>query len=121
MAQVIITGIGAIVGSLVRFGLLQLGSKYFGVFSDLMVVFINLLAAFLMGIVLGIEIPKDIYTFLAPGILGGLSTFSAPIVDIADAIETHGNHDWLVLGKTIVTFGGGLIIIWLGMQIGNLF
>lgn len=119
MAEIMLTGLGAMCGSLIRFGLLTVATRWFGKLADLMVVCINLLAALGMGIVVVLILPDWLHTILAPGILGGLSTFSAPIVDIADAIQKpHGPHQMLVF-KTIMTFIGGLIIFWLGMQIGQ--
>lgn len=119
MAEIMLTGLGAMCGSLIRFGLLTVAPRWFGKLADLMVVCINLLAALGMGIVVVLILPDWLHTILAPGILGGLSTFSAPIVDIADAIKKpHGPHQMLVF-KTIMTFIGGLIIFWLGMQIGQ--
>ncbi|XZO07457.1 CrcB family protein [Weissella paramesenteroides] len=119
MAEIMLTGLGAMCGSLIRFGLLTVAPRWFGKLADLMVVCINLLAALGMGIVVVLILPDWLHTILAPGILGGLSTFSAPIVDIADAIQKpHGPNQMLVF-KTIMTFIGGLIIFWLGMQIGQ--
>lgn len=119
MAEIMLTGLGAMCGSLIRFGLLTVAPRWFGKLADLMVVCINLLAALGMGIVVVLILPDWLHTILAPGILGGLSTFSAPIVDIVDAIQKpHGPHQMLVF-KTIMTFIGGLIIFWLGMQIGQ--
>lgn len=119
MAEIMLTGLGAMCGSLIRFGLLTVAPRWFGKLADLMVVCINLLAALGMGIVVVLILPDWLHIILAPGILGGLSTFSAPIVDIADAIQKpHGPHQMLVF-KTIMTFIGGLIIFWLGMQIGQ--
>ena len=120
MAEIMLTGLGAMCGSLIRFGLLTVAPRWFGKLADLMVVCINLLAALGMGIVVVLILPDWLHTILAPGILGGLSTFSAPIVDIADAIQKpHGPHQMLIF-KTIMTFIGGLIIFWLGMQIGQI-
>lgn len=119
MAEIVLTGIGAVIGSLIRFGLLTVAPRWFGNLSELMVVVINLLAAFFMGMTLVLIVPEGLHTFIAPGILGGLSTFSAPIVDIADAIQNHTGDQRLLLFKTLLTFVGGLIVLWFGTCIGN--
>ncbi len=119
MVEIMLTGLGAMMGSLIRFGLLTVAPRWFGKLAELMVVCINLLAALCMGVVVVLILPGWMHTILAPGVLGRLSTFSAPIVDIADAIQKpHGHHQMLIF-KTIMTFIGGLIIFWLGMQIGQ--
>lgn len=119
MAEIILTGIGAVIGSLIRFGLLTVAPRWFGNLSELMIVVINLLAAFFMGMTLVMVAPEWLHTFLAPGILGGLSTFSAPIVDIADAIQKHIGDKRLLLFKTLITFVGGLVVLWFGTCVGT--
>lgn len=119
MAEIILTGIGAAIGSLMRFGLLTVAPRWFGNLSELMVVCINLLAAFFMGMTLSMVAPDWIHTILVPGILGGFSTFSAPIVDIADAMQKRTSNRRLLIIKTLLTFVGGLIVLWFGACVGN--
>lgn len=119
MAEIILTGMGAAIGSLMRFGLLTVAPRWFGNLSELMVVCINLLAAFFMGMTLSMVAPDWVHTILAPGVLGGFSTFSAPIVDIADAMQKRTSNRRLLLIKTFLTFVGGLIVLWFGTCVGD--
>ncbi|KRN76241.1 fluoride efflux transporter FluC [Weissella minor] len=109
MMLIIVAGIGAAIGSMARFTLLEMASKLMGSASGLMVLIINLLAALVAGIVYGIHAPLLDNTFLAAGIIGGFSTFSAPIVDLADGLSAPGQSGYAILRMAVLLIGGLLI------------
>lgn len=119
LGQILIAGMGAVIGSWARFGLLELAPKIFGKASSWMVMVINLSAALLMGITYSLSLTLPWHTFVASGIIGGYSTFSSPIVTLADGITVAGERRFVIF-KTLLTFIGGIPVLLLGMWLGQL-
>lgn len=115
---ILISGIGAAIGSVLRFGCLELASKWFGRLGDFMFLGINLIAAALAGVVYGLQPSLFANTFLASGIIGGFSTFSAPIVGLADNIRLADKR-WLAIGRMFLLIIGGLLCFKLGQWLAN--
>ena len=79
--ELLIVGAGGFIGAGLRFSLTKLLSKI-SVIIPLGTLMSNIIAGFVIGLVLGIgensqNIPEKTKLFLATGLLGGLSTFSA--------------------------------------------
>lgn len=122
MQLILLAGFGAIFGSIFRFLLLELGERYFGEAASWMVMIINLSASFLIGIAFALHLQSSMNVFWATGILGGYSTFSAPIVELADAFERNERGDrTLIEIKTLVAFLGGLVMLFLGIIVAKTF
>jgi|GEM_PF-3558231 len=117
--QILIAGLGAVVGSWGRFSLLEIAPRIFGRASGWMVMVINLSAALLMGITYGLSLTLSWHTLLAAGVIGGYSTFSSPIVTLADGIKVPGDRG-IALGQTLLTFIGGIPVLLLGIWLGQL-
>ncbi|KRN31780.1 fluoride efflux transporter FluC [Weissella halotolerans] len=118
VVQVIMAGIGAILGTVVRFVLLEFAPRWFGPASDWMVFCINMLAVFIMGWAYGLTVSLAVGTFLEAGIAGGLSTFSAPIVELTEGLANPATR-WRVLVRMVALFSFGLMFFWLGYIIAG--
>ncbi|MDR3241154.1 MAG: CrcB family protein [Lactobacillaceae bacterium] len=115
---ILMAGFGAIFGSILRFALLNLAPRVFGAASAWMVMVINLSAALLIGITFGLHLSELTNTFCATGILGGYSTFSAPIVELADSLSDPSQR-WRAFWKTILAFIGGIPVLLIGMWLAS--
>lgn len=115
---VLLAGLGAIIGSILRFVLLEWAPRLFGPAASWMAMAINLTGALLIGYVFGLHLQSDNYAFIATGILGGYTTFSAPIVELADGF-TNRSELGLALIKTIFMFGGGILFLLLGIGLAE--
>jgi CrcB protein len=80
---------------------------------------INLSAALLIGLAYGCHLETSANIFWATGILGGYSTFSAPVVELANAMSTPSDRPF-VLVKTAIAFIGGIPVLLLGAWLGSL-
>lgn len=74
--EIIIAGIGGILGSIARFSTGNLISKKFKGIFPVGTFIINISGAFLLGILSTLHTEKNIYVFLADGFLGAYTTFS---------------------------------------------
>ncbi|QIL50377.1 hypothetical protein G7084_03020 [Weissella coleopterorum] len=120
MAELIfMAGLGAGVGSILRFFMLDQLTRVSQLSTSWMVVIINLLAAFGMGYLSGLSLVLPWHTMVTTGIMGGFSTFSTPINELAQVL---GNDDQskrkLVLLKTGIMFTIGMPILILGRHFG---
>ncbi|MGN1294211.1 fluoride efflux transporter FluC [Weissella soli] len=118
MVQVVMAGGGAFFGSIGRYALLQWAPKWFGKASKWMVMVINLSAAFLIGLAYGLKLGDVASAFWMAGILGGYSTFSAPIIELVDALQAPSELP-LVVGKTVLAFAGGLPVLMAGIWVAQ--
>jgi fluoride exporter len=122
MMLILLAGFGAIFGSILRFLMLELANRWFGDIAIWMVMIINLSASLLIGIAFGMHLQAGVNVFWATGILGGYSTFSAPIVELADALEKNDRSQRnLVELKIIIAFVGGIGMLLLGVALTKLF
>ncbi|MCM0583352.1 CrcB family protein [Weissella diestrammenae] len=112
-------GIGAGIGSIARLYLLEVAPKIFGQGRNWMVMLINLLAALLMGFLFGLHLNQASSLFWMTGILGGFSTFSAPIVELADGLLEQSQRMGVLL-KTGLAFIGGIPILVLGYWLAQI-
>lgn len=99
-------------GTAARAGLLLLGVP--GA-TDLVVGLINVVGAFLLGVVTGAIIrcadtprARAVRQFLGTGVLGGFTTYSTFAVD-----AVTGTALWLTLGTAVV----GVLAAWLGLAL----
>ncbi len=111
MGLVLAVAAGGALGSLARYGLgAWIGSPSGG--FPFAILAVNVLGSFAMGVVAGIGGSKaglspEVQTFLAVGVLGGFTTFSAFSLDAATLIQ---RGDWglaalYVCGSVILSVG----------------
>lgn len=116
MIAILFSGLGAMIGSGIRFLLLEFANHYFHHGKSWMVMGINLTAAFIMGIFTGLNLHSALGTFCMTGILGGYSTFSAPMVELLDALSKPSER-WRVLIKILIEFIFGVLLVMLGISL----
>ena len=103
MIWLMITACGG--GSLVRYFLSKVNSRAVLPVGTLMA---NLLGAFLIGYFYNHIQDKQLYTILATGFCGGLTTFSSLMLDAVKLLDT-GSYPSLII-YLVLSIGGGLLL-----------
>jgi len=109
MLMIIVASFGAAIGSVARF-LLQ---TRFTAYAERTILGINWFAAFLAGIMVSLQLPPVMHTLMLAGIIGGFSTFSGPIIKLADSLGDVKKR-WSAIGDILVLFVGGIVLFHLG-------
>ncbi len=124
LSQVVMVGLGAIPGAWLRLRVVNhfepmVPSKHWGTFA------VNLVAAFGLGLVLGVQVndPRPISQgahslnlLIAVGFFGSLSTFSTFAVEIWNTLKQRRWSESLLL--TVASIVGGLVMAGFGYGIG---
>ena len=122
--QVVLVGIGAIPGAWLRLRIVNhfepmVPLKHWGTFA------VNLVAAFALGLVVGLQVNDPCSTskgvsaltlLVAVGFFGSLSTFSTFAVELLNTLKQRNWRESLLLG--IGSILGGLIAAGLGYGLG---
>lgn len=114
MLLILLASFGAAVGSVFRF-LVQ--TKVTSNAARTIVV-INWCAAMLAGMIFALPLSRELNTLLMAGFVGGFSTFSGPIIVLADAMK-QASERWRAIWDMIVLFAGGILFFWLGYYLGS--
>jgi CrcB protein len=109
--------LGAGIGGVLRFAMTGTAHRFFGSGFPVGTLMVNVLGSLLMGLVAGHFLYKgDIGSawrlFLATGVLGGFTTFSAFSFDVITLIE---RGDWVLASVYIL---GSLLLSILGLALG---
>jgi fluoride exporter len=118
--NLILVFLGAGIGGVLRFATTSTAHRLFGAGFPVGTLLVNVVGSVLMGLVAGHFLYKgDIGSawrlFLATGVLGGFTTFSAFSLDVITLIE---RGDWLlagayILGSVILSIAGLALGLWL--------
>lgn len=103
--MIVMASIGAAVGSVVRF-IIQ---TRFTARAEQTILGINWVAAFLAGVIYASQLPPMLNTLLMAGFVGGFSTFSVPIISLADALP-DATKRWRTLGAVVILISGGVLL-----------
>jgi CrcB protein len=120
--QILAVGFGGALGSVTRFVITKIANQ-FNIILPFGTLISNIVAALLMGLIIGIErqsqiLPENIRLFLTVGCLGGLSTFSTFNIETVFYFE---NNNYLKGGINILlNLGLTLTFIYLGIILGKL-
>lgn len=92
MPVVLWVALGGAVGAAARHGVNVWSGRFFGTEFPWHTLSVNLLGCFAMGLLTGflalkLSLPQEARAFLATGILGGFTTFSAFALDFAMLVE----------------------------------
>ena len=101
-SEIPLVAFGGVLGAGVRMLFTQLPLN---TYQSLLIV--NLLGAFLLGVLLVNSPSRKVHLFWATGVLGGFTTTSALAVTSLTEFE---NAPYLSLGYLVVTFYGGLLL-----------
>jgi CrcB protein len=112
----VVVAAGGVVGTLVRAGLAEAlphapGSWPWATFI------VNLVGAFVLGIVARRLGGRMSYAFLGAGVCGAMTTFSTLQLELYDLID--GGHAPLATAYAAATIAGGLAAVLLGDRIGQ--
>lgn len=98
LKELLLVGLGGGIGSMLRYGgNVLIGNKYFPYSTFI----INIIGSLVIGIVFGLSMKNEQFantwkTFLATGICGGFTTFSAFSMENFRLIE-NGRYAWAIL------------------------
>lgn len=116
--DVLIAGIGGGIGTILRFGISML-MKPVHTFPTA-TLFVNCIGSFMIGILAGMTIRENHsgwYIFLATGICGGFTTFSAFSLEGLQMLQQQKTGLYILYaGGSIIL---GLILAWLGWKISR--
>jgi CrcB protein len=109
-------GIGGFFGAIARFSISQILNNKPSSRIPRGTLIVNLSGAFLLGIIIGVKADTMITLLLGTGFLGAFTTFSTLKLEM---IQLHlNNYKKEFLFYTVTTYGGGLILAYLGYTIG---
>lgn len=111
-----LAGLGAALGAVLRYEVTAVGKKLGWEFW--ITALINLSGAFLLGLLFGLGSSKGIYAFIGTGILGGYTTFSTMNSELVSLLKGHDYRN--LLYYLLVTYLGGLILVYGGWYLGRL-
>lgn len=124
MNNILLAGLGASVGSIIRYAITNYGKKFFkkrkNRYTDLPLptLLINLTGAFILGFIFGIKVSPFIYTLVGTGILGGYTTFSTLNTELVGLF--HNKNYYGLIWYASTSYLGGLILVFLGFYLGKL-
>lgn len=105
--------LGAGIGGMMRHAVNAAAARMFGYGFPSGTMIVNVAGSFLMGVLAGYfalrtGLPQSLRLFLATGVLGGFTTFSAFSLDAALLIErnSYGQAAGYVLGSLVLSIGG---------------
>ena len=116
----VIVFFGAGIGGALRHGANQAAVRLFGYDFPFGTLIVNVFGSFLIGLLAGYfayrtGVSQHLRLFLATGILGGFTTFSAFSLDFAVLVERHAYA--LAAGYVIVSVGLALAGLFLGLAL----
>lgn len=117
LRQFVIVGIGGGLGSMARFGISYI-TRY--VTFPYPTLFVNISGSFLIGVVLGLSLKESVWAadwklFLATGICGGFTTFSAFSYENFQLIQNGKMMTALLyIGLSVLA---GIAATWIGYKI----
>ncbi|WPC44631.1 fluoride efflux transporter CrcB [Clostridium sp. JS66] len=116
--EILLVGIGGILGSLTRFSLGKFISKYSKSPFPIGTFIINITGAILLGIVSYIGINKNMYLLIGDGFLGAYTTFSTFMYEGFNLFEK--NFKLNAITYILLSFILGIIGYIIGMKLGLL-
>lgn len=118
MASVLIAGLGASLGSAIRFLALTWGKKYWHTKIPWVTLMINLTGTFSLGFLMESGIKSQMVIFIGGGIIGGFTTFSTFMSEMVLLNKSDKKSAFLY---GLLTIGIGLIFGLVGMYIGSVY
>ena len=112
--DLVVVGVGGFIGAIIRY----FTSVYMNHASHIPLgtLLVNLVGAFLIGCVFGLELSRVWTFFLASGFAGALTTFSTLHKEMIELWRNHQKKKALLYIGT--TFSGGILLALLGYMLG---
>ncbi len=117
--NLILVGLGGCIGSMARYLVIYF---YKSVNFPTATLLVNVTGSFVIGIIIGLSIKQmdfseDWKIFLATGICGGFTTFSAFSMENLQLLQ-QGKYGWCLFYIT-VSMVAGIAAAWLGFKLSN--
>ncbi len=122
LQNMLLVGAGGFIGSALRFGSGQLLLKMFDSIQPIGTLFVNIIGSFLIGLVLGIFEKDDLLSvswkmFLAVGLCGGFTTFSAFAFENLQFLQTQQYLMSFIYISSSLVFG--LVAVYFGFWLAK--
>lgn len=118
LIHIFMVGVGGFLGAIARYSISQMLNKpSFRIPIGTLI--INCSGAFLLGMLLGCKADPIIALLFGTGFAGAFTTFSTLKLEL---IKLHvNNHKREMLFYIVATYGGGIILAYIGYLIGVIF
>lgn len=111
LVEMSMIGAGGFIGAILRYCLSRKMNREKFPYGTLVV---NLIGAFLIGMVLGLGLSRIWVLFLASGLAGALTTFSTLHKELIGLWQCE---KLTAISYVMITYGGGLLLAWIGYMI----
>lgn len=118
MKQILLIGLGGFLGSVLRYGVATISSKWFDNFHTGTII-VNLLGSLIIGLLVGLSLKQNQpgHSFLVIGFCGGFTTFSTFAFDNIRLIKAD---QWVTaLSYASISLIGAIACCGVGIWIGN--
>ncbi|HZU59889.1 MAG TPA: fluoride efflux transporter CrcB [Solirubrobacteraceae bacterium] len=118
MSWDVVIGIGLVggVGALARFGLDGAVSSVLGRDFPFGTLLVNVLGAFVLGLLAGLSVQGDRYRLLGTGLIGSFTTFSTWMLE-SHRLEEDGQPGFGAV-NLLISLLAGLGVAWAGQRVG---
>lgn len=113
--RVVAVAAGGVVGTLMRVAVVTVMPPSWSVVA---IMGVNLLGAFVLGLLVGHVTTPRLRQFLLTGVLGSFTTFSTFMVDAVVLLDGEVPIWWMVV-HVVVTVSAGLALARLGIRLGT--
>lgn len=113
--NVILVAIGGFFGAIARFAIGNLQKRYYKGDFPLATLFVNLLGAWLLGLLLGMNVQKDVYLLVGTGFMGAFTTFSTFKLESIRLLEDKKK---VAIGYLFITYVLGISLAYSGFILG---
>ncbi|MFS0690943.1 fluoride efflux transporter CrcB [Sporosarcina sp. 179-K 8C2 HS] len=115
VVEAIVIGAGGFIGAILRFYISARMNKEEGIPRGTLAV--NMTGSLLIGLLLGLELPKLWTVFLVSGLVGALTTFSTLMKELIQLWKSGQRKEAILY--SIWTFGLGSLLAYVGFVIGQ--
>ncbi len=113
--EILMVGIGGFFGAIARYFISKKLNN--NTFLPIGTLTINLLGAFLLGIIMGVKADTMNALLLGTGFMGAFTTFSTLNLEMVQLYVNKNKKELIVYA--VITYGGGIILAYLGYLIGS--
>lgn len=123
--DLLLASIGASIGAMLRYAITNYGKRHWEwigkIFLNLPIptLFINLTGAFILGLIFAMKISVFWYALFGTGVLGGYTTFSTLNTELIGLYHSQNYRGFILYA--LASYIGGLLCVFLGYALGNLF
>ncbi|WP_026576548.1 fluoride efflux transporter CrcB [Bacillus sp. UNC438CL73TsuS30] len=117
MTEVLFVSLGGFFGAIGRFIISKSFQKHSQSGFPIGTLTVNLIGAFLLGLIVGIPIKGHVYSLLGVGFMGAFTTFSTFKLELSGLLKSKKNK--LFLRYLVISYLAGIILAFLGILIGK--